>query len=658
MSIVAVAGSTFTYYLPGLEDQDNPGLLKAAPTIAAADFTISTNGGGFEAMDNTPTVKPTGGKQIEFVLSAAETTAAGDGGTIVIECSDASGAEWFDVAINVPVRAADLSVLGGTAQTGDAYAIVNHTDYGNAKLVRATTPANTLDVNATGEAGIDWANVGGKTSTVALTGTSLNSVSGSIGGDVAGKVLGGGVSVITGTGVQIAVDAQDISDALKLAPSAGSYAVNSVYERVGNLLGNSASQLETDAWTSLSSDLKSLYDDNAIDVSTGLPSAWDAGGASNFAAWTICEFDGSLFVGISNQPMNGTGGIIGRMDTPGTALEFEYNLHEEGVMVMAVNPAGTALWVVGVDTRNNADNCSIYKRDTAGTWTRRATILNFVDVGLQHVCDITFVGSRIYICGQGYKSVAWSDDDGVTWTYSTPMVVGRAYSMIALANGDLIMSGTNDFFAYSVFRSVDDGVSWTQIVSYIETVSNQFVLFGGLAVCGVGYSKVISIDEIGGITDFPLPFDLRVTHNNLVVLDDGYLYALGSTGVWRTGDLVSWFPVWNLTALAGATIKTIGTWGNQLVVSSSGELAALRGRLASPEATQQQMIADATLTQLSRELIRCANCFGCFSSVLVAKASGGGTNTLVFRDVDNSKNRVTITVDAHGNRSSVVLDED
>lgn len=32
------------------------------------------------------------------------------------------------------------------AQTGDAYAVVNHADYGNAKLVRSTTPANTLTV--------------------------------------------------------------------------------------------------------------------------------------------------------------------------------------------------------------------------------------------------------------------------------------------------------------------------------------------------------------------------------------------------------------------------------------------------------------------------------------------------------------------------------
>lgn len=37
-------------------------------------------------------------------------------------------------------------------QTGDAYAVVNHADYGNAKLVRSTTPANTLTVDASHQA--------------------------------------------------------------------------------------------------------------------------------------------------------------------------------------------------------------------------------------------------------------------------------------------------------------------------------------------------------------------------------------------------------------------------------------------------------------------------------------------------------------------------
>lgn len=65
---------------------------------------------------------------------------------------------------------------GNTLQTGDSYPIVNNTTFGNAKLVRATTPANTLDVSATGEAGVDWANVGSPTTAVGLSGTTVGTV--------------------------------------------------------------------------------------------------------------------------------------------------------------------------------------------------------------------------------------------------------------------------------------------------------------------------------------------------------------------------------------------------------------------------------------------------------------------------------------------------
>jgi hypothetical protein len=44
------------------------------------------------------------------------------------------------------------------------------------------------------------------------------------------------------------------------------------------------------------------------------------------------------------------------------------------------------------------------------------------------------------------------------------------------------------------------------------------------------------------------------------------------------------------------------------------------------------------------------------TAVLACKASGGGTDTLVYRDVADSKPRVTLTVDADGNRSAATLD--
>jgi len=60
--------------------------------------------------------------------------------------------------------------------TGDAYAIVAHADYGNAKLVRSTTPANALDVSATGEAGLDFANIKAASAPTTLTNITVPTV--------------------------------------------------------------------------------------------------------------------------------------------------------------------------------------------------------------------------------------------------------------------------------------------------------------------------------------------------------------------------------------------------------------------------------------------------------------------------------------------------
>ncbi len=70
-------------------------------------------------------------------------------------CADTQKVDLNTVKTQTLTCAAGVTVLASvgtaatsTAQTGDSYLIVNHTDYGNAKLVRSTTPANTLSVDA------------------------------------------------------------------------------------------------------------------------------------------------------------------------------------------------------------------------------------------------------------------------------------------------------------------------------------------------------------------------------------------------------------------------------------------------------------------------------------------------------------------------------
>jgi hypothetical protein len=44
------------------------------------------------------------------------------------------------------------------------------------------------------------------------------------------------------------------------------------------------------------------------------------------------------------------------------------------------------------------------------------------------------------------------------------------------------------------------------------------------------------------------------------------------------------------------------------------------------------------------------------AAALFGKASGGGTSTITFRDLGDSKNRITATVTSNGDRTTVVLD--
>lgn len=94
-------------------------------------------------------------------------------------------------AAGVTVLASVGTAATSTAQTGDSYARIGANGAGLTALgdtriayldaavtsrLAPTTAGRTLDVSATGEAGIDWANVGSPTTTVALSGTTVGVV--------------------------------------------------------------------------------------------------------------------------------------------------------------------------------------------------------------------------------------------------------------------------------------------------------------------------------------------------------------------------------------------------------------------------------------------------------------------------------------------------
>ena len=175
MSFVAVAGSTFTFGI-SLEDQANAGLFKAAPTIAAGDFQRSINGGAFSNLDNLPTVSPAAGRRVEIVLSASETTSAAAGGAIYIVGVDASGAEWYDVAVEVRVKAADL-FNPASDTVGLVTTVTNLTNLPATAALEATAQSILEDTGTTlpGLMAAELSNTSDSTASGAITRTRGNS---------------------------------------------------------------------------------------------------------------------------------------------------------------------------------------------------------------------------------------------------------------------------------------------------------------------------------------------------------------------------------------------------------------------------------------------------------------------------------------------------
>ena len=99
-------GVEYIFYV-GLVSQADAKLLKANPTLAAGDVQISKDGGAFANLTTLPTVTPASGKAVKVTVSATEMTS--DNVTIVF--SDAAGAEWCDLIINIATAARQIDDL-------------------------------------------------------------------------------------------------------------------------------------------------------------------------------------------------------------------------------------------------------------------------------------------------------------------------------------------------------------------------------------------------------------------------------------------------------------------------------------------------------------------------------------------------------------------
>ena len=104
----------FTFYV-GLVSQANTKVLQGSATLAAGDVKGSVDGGALANLTTLPVVTPAASKAIKVDLSAAEM----NGDNIVVIFSDAAGAEWCDLIVNIQTTARQIDDLATVAAVWD-----------------------------------------------------------------------------------------------------------------------------------------------------------------------------------------------------------------------------------------------------------------------------------------------------------------------------------------------------------------------------------------------------------------------------------------------------------------------------------------------------------------------------------------------------------
>lgn len=98
--------------------------------------------------------------------------------------------------------------------------------------------------------------------------------------------------------------------------------------------------------------------------------------------------------------------------------------------------------------------------------------------------------------------------------------------------------------------------------------------------------------------------------------------------------------------------QTMDIVGN-ITGNLSGSVGSVTGAVGSVTGLTPATIAAAWLAAVVEGAHTLGDYMRLFAGVLTGKSSGGGTTTIVFRDVADTKNRVSATVDANGNRTAI-----
>ncbi|MCL2043629.1 MAG: glycoside hydrolase [Treponema sp.] len=166
---------------------------------------------------------------------------------------------------------------------------------------------------------------------------------------------------------------------------------------------------------------------------------------------------------------------------------------------------GNGRFVAGAFT--NPNNRIAYS-DNGATWTR-VTDIDTVFGTTGMLRSIGYGNGRFIAAGSGSR-IAYSDDDGLTWTQSTTGHTSGQISGIAYNNGRFV-AGAVDGGSVRLFYSDDDGDNWNEAVGSIGNVYS--IIHGNGYFVAAGQSGRIGYSS-DGIKQKPFYGSKQIMKNN------------------------------------------------------------------------------------------------------------------------------------------------
>lgn len=294
----------------------------------------------------------------------------------------------------------------------------------------------------------------------------------------------------------------------------------------------------------------------------------------NFGAYLLQPINNTLLIGCGNSPGNENGCQIFN-SSDGVTFTHEFTPSEQGSNVDG-QLIGNDWWVCGQDPTDDWTLGNIYHRNSNGVWTKIRTLpLTIHALGLW-----TSNGTDLWVVGGMHAgdNVTWkgrvlhSIDSGNTWS-ATDVNNYRLYDIIKFNNKYYAtgLDWTGSQYTYDLHVS-DDGSTWSKIDGISVASKPRLIVYNNrLVAVGKDFLSLITVDTSGVTTINPTSFNIQNQWNVLCDGEDGYLYVLSSTGVYRTNNFSTWIYYCSIS-----NSISIRLWpGTGLMVSTMGTNAQI-----------------------------------------------------------------------------------